>query len=103
MDLAADFDVVFDEFARDFTHVQTGVVFRAIFGVADQEALDGYAITAEHEIHYPTQSISLSEGDEIEDSGGNGVLPGMMWEVRSTPMRVNDGLESSVLLSRSEA
>ena len=103
MDLTADFDVFFDEFARDFTHVETGVVFRAIFGVADQESLDGYAITAEHEIHYPTQSISLSEGDEIEDSGGNGVLPGMMWEVRSTPMRVNDGLESSVLLSRSEA
>ena len=88
MDLAADLAVFYGpEFAREFTHAPTGVVFRAIFGVADQHALDGYAITAEFEIQYPS-------------AGGDGVEAGTVWKVRGNPMRIIDGLESSVLLSR---
>lgn len=101
MDLAADLAVFYGpEFAREFTHAPTGVVFRAIFGAADQHALDGYAITAEFEIQYPSASVTLREGDQVLDSGGDGVPAGTVWQVRENPMRVNDGLESSVLLSR---
>lgn len=94
MDLAADLAVFYGpEFAREFTHAPTGVVFRAIFGVADQHALDGYAITAEFEIQYPSASVTLRDGDHVIDSG-------TVWKVRENPMRINDGQESSVLLSR---
>ena len=103
MDLAADLAVFYGpEFAREFTHAPTGVVFPAIFGVADQEGLDGYTITAEHEINYPFASVQLNDGDLIVDSGSDDVPAGTEWIVRGTPMRANDGRQCTVLLSRSE-
>ncbi len=102
MNLAADLQAVFygPEFARDFTLARTAAVFRGIFGVADQAALDGYAITAEFELRYPSASASLVDGDTLIDSGGDVVAAGTTWRVRGEPMRVNDGMESTVLLSR---
>lgn len=103
--LAADINVFFGaEFARMFTRRRTGepdVYFAGIFGVADAEALDSYAISAQHELHYPTAAVTLKKGDTLIDSGGQGWPAGTVWLVRETPMRVNDGAESSVLLSRS--
>lgn len=68
------------------------VAFTGILTTTDEEALQGYAITADHRLSYPTGSIDLSSGDEV-------VVSGETFLVRRTD-RVNDGLESEAVISK---
>lgn len=98
---AEDLSVFYNtaEFARPFTlwtGTQENVVFNAIFSVVDEDALQGYAVTAQYQLHYPTSAATLKKGDVLIDGADTYI-------VRSEPRRLNDGLESSVLLSRKDA
>lgn len=68
------------------------VAFSGILTTTDEEALQGYAITADHRLSYPTGSIDLVSGDEV-------VVNGETFLVRRTD-RVNDGLETEAVISK---
>lgn len=68
------------------------VAFSGILTTTDEEALQGYAITADHRLSYPTGSIDLASGDEV-------VVNGETFVVRRTD-RVNDGLETEAVISK---
>lgn len=68
------------------------VAFSGILTTTDEEALQGYAITADHRLSYPTGSIDLASGDEV-------VVNGETFLVRRTD-RVNDGLETEAVISK---
>lgn len=68
------------------------VAFTGILTTTDEEALQGYAITADHRLSYPTGSIDVVSGDEV-------VVSGVTYVVRSTD-RVNDGLETEAVISK---
>ncbi len=91
------------EFASTFERwngIDTSPPFAGIFSVADEEALDGYAISAQYVLHYPTSAIALKQGDELVTTDAS--IAGR-YKVRAAPMRVNDGQESRVFLSKSGA
>lgn len=96
--MTEDLDVFFDtdDFASACTRQRVGAPdwpFKGILGVVDQEALQGYAITAEHYLTYPTATVTLLEGDLISTSG-------QLYKVRREPTRVEDGNVSHALLSK---
>lgn len=98
-DLGVFFDT--DDFASVCTRQRAGtpdVPFNGIVGVVDQDALQGYAITAEHYLTYPTAAVALLEGDHISVTGPLGVS--QLWKVRREPTRVEDGNVSHALLSK---
>lgn len=68
------------------------VAFTGIVTTTDEDALQGYAITADHRLSYPTGSIDLASGDEV-------VVNGETFLVRRTD-RVNDGLETEAVISK---
>ena len=93
-DLSVFFDT--DEFAIACVRQRAGqpdVPFSGILGVVDQDALQGYAVTAEHQLTYPTAAVQLAEGDTI-------AINAQMWRVRRDPTRVEDGSVSWALLSQ---
>ena len=99
--MTEDLSVFFNtaEFAHVCTLQRSGepdVPFNAIFGVVDQTALQGYAITAEYELSYPTNAVQLLEGDNV-------LIDGQVWRVRRDPMRVADGRISSAFLSSTQS
>lgn len=86
------------------------VPFRGILGAVDELALDGYAVSAEHGLRYPTAWVDLDEGDRVltgvvTTAAGAVVLVtgeaqgGTEYRVRQEPRRINDGAESFVELS----
>lgn len=68
------------------------VPFSGILTTTDEEALQGYAMTADHRLSYPTDSIDLTAGDEV-------VVNGEAYLVRRTD-RVNDGMETEAVISK---
>lgn len=66
--------------------------FTGILTTTDEEALQGYAMTADHRLSYPTGSIDLTAGDAV-------VVNGVTYTVRRTD-RVNDGLETEAVISK---
>jgi hypothetical protein len=95
-----DFDVFYgDDFAREFVKwsaTAERVAFKAIFAVADEEAMQSLSITAQYQLMFQTDVISLKRDDVLLDGENT-------WLVRSEPKRVNDGKDSFVLLSRKDA
>ena len=82
------------EFARPLIRVRVGsanVLFNGIFAVADEAAMQNLAITAQYQYLYATQSVDLTTGDVIIDGADS-------YKVREMPKRVNDGMDSLVLV-----
>lgn len=84
--------------------------FRGILGAVDELALDGYAVSAEHGLRYPTAEVDLDQGDRVltaveTDATGavvlvaGAVVGGTAYRVRQKPRRINDGAESFFELS----
>lgn len=86
------------------------IPFRGILGSVDELALEGYAVTAEYGLRYPTAEVDLDEGDRVlvgcnVDADGAVVLVagiaqgGTAYKVRTEPRRINDGAETAAILS----
>lgn len=71
------------------------VQFPAIHGVQDVEALQGYALSADHELCYVTASVDLKEGQQLQELGN-----ATIWRVRRDPQRTDDGMTSTVLIGK---
>lgn len=71
------------------------VEFPAIMGVQDVEALQGYALSTDHELAYVTGDVNLSEGQLLQQLGKPAT-----WRVRSDPQPTADGLTSTVLIGQ---
>ena len=67
--------------------------FDAIQGVQDVEALQGYALSADTEITYPTEAVTLKEGQHLTQAGSATV-----WRVRREPQRSGDGATTTALI-----
>ncbi len=95
-----DFAVFYgDDFAREFVKwsaTAERVAFKAIFSVADEEAMQSFSVTAQYQLMYQTGVVVLKKDDVLMDGADT-------WHVRSEPKRVNDGKDSVVLLSRKDA
>lgn len=95
-----DFGVFYgDDFARElvkWSATAERVAFKAIVSVADEEMMQGYSISAQHQAMYQTGVVTLKKGDKLLDGADT-------WEVRSEPRRVNDGKDSLVFLSKKGA
>lgn len=110
-DLAVFYDT--DGFGTPCARRRPGVgdvPFVGIVGAVDELALDGYAVTAEHSLRYPTTAIDLDQGDTVivgcdRDADGAVILVGDQvqggtpYKVRREPWRINDGAETAALLS----
>ena len=82
-----------DDFAVEVTRQRQGadeVSFRAIFGVADLDALQGYALNAEAMLRWP-------EGPDVR-ADDRLTIDGRTFVVLETPRRVVDGRELEALL-----
>lgn len=93
-----DMTVFFNsDFASTWTRlvgVDCGSVqFPAIRGVQDVEALQGYALSADHELSYITGDVNLSAGQLLQEQGKPD-----LWRVRAEPLRTADGATSTVLI-----
>lgn len=71
------------------------VQFPAIRGVQDVEALQGYTLSADHELSYITSDVDLAEGQTLQQQGSN-----VLWRVRAAPQRTADGATSTVLIGQ---
>jgi hypothetical protein len=95
-----DFDVFYgNDFAIEFVKwsaTAERVAFKAIFSVADEDALQSFSITAQYQLMFQTGVINLKRDDVLLEGENT-------WLVRSEPRRVNDGKDSIVLLSRRDA
>lgn len=69
------------------------VPFAAIKGVQDVEGLQGYALSADHELSYITSDVDLREGQLLQEQGKPA-----LWRVRAEPVRAGDGATSTVLI-----
>lgn len=74
------------------------VQFPAIHGVQDVEALQSYALGAEHELSYITNDVDLREGQLLQEVGSP-----TLWRVRSAPQRTVDGVTSLVQIGKAPA
>lgn len=90
-------------FSADFCSTWTRLVgadcglvqFPAIHGVQDVDALQGYALSADHELSYITADVDLREGQLLQEQGKPAV-----WRVRKEPVRTADGLTSTALIGK---
>jgi hypothetical protein len=71
----------------------SAVQFPAIHGVQDAEALQGYALNAQHELSYITGDVDLREGQVLQEQGKPA-----LWRVRAEPLRTADGATSTVVI-----
>ena len=62
------------------------VAFPAIYGVADESALQGYTLNADHALCYPSTSVDLQTGQTLQQAGS-----ATLWRVRGEPLRSADG------------
>ena len=103
--LADDIDSVFfgADFARTFTRYRPladGVEFAAIFGMADEEVLEGRSLAAARVLRLPA-NVDLRAGDvvtAVQAIDAMGVSAGTQFRVLEMPVRVNDGMELEALL-----
>lgn len=103
--LADDIDSVFfgADFASTFARYRplaAAVEFAAIFGVADDEALEGRSLAVVRVLRLPA-SVDLRADDivvAVQDIGAMGVSAGEQFRVLEMPVRVNDGMEMEALL-----
>ena len=103
--LAGDIDSVFfgADFASTFMRYRPSAVdveFAAIFGVADDEVLEGRAIATARFLRLPA-SVDLRADDlvtAVQAVPAMGVPAGALFKVLEMPMRVNDGMELEALL-----
>lgn len=97
-----DMTVFFNpDFAATWTRLagvgHLSVEFPAIRGVQDVDALQGYALSADHELSYVTGDVDLHEGQLLQLVGDAST-----WRVRREPLRTGDGLTSTVQIGRAE-
>lgn len=111
-DLAVFYDT--DGFGSNCARRRPGeddALFVGIKGAVDELVLDGYAVSAEHSLRYPSADVDLDEGDEVivgpdVDVDGavifvaGAVQGGERYRVQREPWLINDGLETAALLSR---
>ena len=96
-----DLPVFFGDFGVAFVHRQSGTTFRAIKGTVDVNALDGYALNAEVQLRFQTSSITMREGDRLDELDATGMAVAA-WRLLEHPQRTNDGTESLVILGKAE-
>lgn len=96
-----DLPVFFEDLGITFVHRQSGTTFRAIKGTVDVNALDGYALNAEVQLRFQTSSVTMREGDRLDELDASGVAVAA-WRLLEHPQRTNDGTESLVILGRAE-
>lgn len=72
------------------------VEFPAIKSVEDMEGLQGYTLSADHELTYITDDVNLHEGQLLQEVGKPA-----LWRVRREPQRTGDGATSTVLIGAS--
>lgn len=89
------------------------VPFWGIPGAVDELALQGYAVSTDYGLRYPSADVDLDTGDRVlidVETEGDGaeeepVLTlgaaqgGTPYRVRAEPKRINDGAETQALLS----
>ena len=72
--------------------VKVGVVaVQAVFRAPDEGVLDGLALSRDYQIEYPSERLTLSQGDAVEVSG-------QYYRVREV-RQIRDGSESVATLS----
>jgi hypothetical protein len=75
------------------TAVKVGAVtVQAAFRAPDETVLDGLALSRDYQIEFPTNRLSLSQGDLVE-------IGGQSYRVREV-RQLRDGSESAATLSR---
>lgn len=75
------------------TTVKVGVVtVQAEFRAPDDSVLDGLALSRDYQIEYPSERLTLSQGDAVE-------IAGQSYRVREV-RQIRDGSESVATLSR---
>lgn len=74
------------------------VQFPAIRGVQDVDALQGYALNAETDLHYITGDVDLHDKQLLQEAGSATV-----WRVQGEPMRTNDGATSTARIGHAPA
>lgn len=97
-----DISVFYDTaegFATEFTlgSGPQAVIFAAIVGEVDEEALDGYVTDTERQIRWPTAAATLARGDSLAVAAGP--FSGT-WRVLRDGRQVNDGRESMTYIGR---
>ena len=75
------------------TAVKAGAVtVQAAFRAPDESVLDGMALSRDYQIEYPSERLTLSQGDPLE-------IAGQSYRVREV-RQIRDGSESVATLSR---
>lgn len=70
--------------------------FLAIYGVQDAAALQGYVLSADHQLTFSTADITdLHDGQTLQQQGDPAE-----WRVRGEPQRDNDGSTSTLSIGR---
>lgn len=105
LNLEEDMASVFygSDFATTFTRQRPSaadVNVTVIFGVLDEEALDGRAIAATRSVRMPaTQDVCADDVLVATQSiQGQNITTGARFRVLDNPQRVNDGMEMEALL-----
>ena len=86
------------------------VAFRGIPGAVDNVGLDGYVVSTDYGLRYPSAAVDLDAADRVivncdADAAGAVALVfgaaqgGTPYRVRAEPRIINDGAESTVVLS----
>lgn len=105
LDLEEDMASVFygSDFASTFTRHRPSVAdvdVTVIFGVVDEEALDGRAMAATRKVQMSaTQDVRADDMLVAKDAiPGHHIAAGARFRVLDNPQRVNDGAEMEALL-----
>ena len=79
--------------ARLLTPVKVGtLIVECGFRAPDETVLDGLALSRDYQIEYPSERLTLSQGDAVE-------IAGQSYRVREV-RQIRDGSESVATLSR---
>lgn len=105
LDLEEDMATVFygPDFATTFTRQRPMVAdvdVTAIFGVVDEEALEGRAMAATRKVQMPvTQDVRADDVLVAKEAiSALNIAAGARFRVLDNPQRVNDGMEMEALL-----